>query len=67
MINYIILKLKKILKMNLIFLMELNQEKELLEQLKDVKVNLIIKIMQLNMLNKKKELLILVNYKLDKQ
>ena len=41
--------------MNLIILKEFNQEKELLEQLKDVKVNLIIKIMQLNMLNKLKD------------
>ena len=41
--------------MNLIIIKELNQEKELLEQLKDVKVNLIIKIMQLNMLNKIKD------------
>ena len=38
--------------MNLIIKKELNQDKELLELLKDVKVNLIIKIMQLNMLNK---------------
>ena len=41
--------------MNLIIIKELNQEKELLEQLKDIKINLIIKIMQLNMLNKLKD------------
>ena len=55
MINYIILNHKKNLKKNLIFLKDLNQEKELLELLKDVKVNLMIKIMQLNMLNKVKD------------
>ena len=43
---------KNNLKMNLIIHKEFNQDKDLLEQLKDVKVNLIIKIMQLNMLNK---------------
>ena len=53
--------------MNLIIIKELNQEKELLELLKDVKVNLIIKIMQLNMLNKLKDKLIFQNYKQDKQ
>ena len=45
--------------------MELKQVKVLLEQLKDVKVNQIIKIMQLNMLNKEKDKLILQNYKQD--
>ena len=39
------------LKMNLIFKKELNQEKELLELLKNVLVNMIIIIMQLNELN----------------
>ena len=51
--------------MNLIFKKELNQEKVLLELLKNVKVNLMINIMQLNQLNNKKDKLILMNYKLD--
>ena len=41
------------LKMNLILKKELNQEKDLLELLKNVLVNMIIIIMQLNELNNK--------------
>ena len=62
---FINLKLNQNLKMNLIFKKELNQEKVLLELLKIVKVKLIINNMQLNMLNKQKVILILMNYKLD--
>ena len=51
--------------MNLILIKELNQDKELLELLKDVLVKLIIKNMLLNMLNKEKDKLILQNYKQD--
>ena len=51
--------------MNLILIKELNQDKELLELLKNVKVKLIIKNMLLNMLNKEKDKLILLNYKQD--
>ena len=40
-----ILKEKKNLKMNLILIKDLNQDKELLEQLKNVLVKLIIKNM----------------------
>ena len=47
--------------MNLILKKENNQEKELLDQLNNVKVNLINKIMQLKQLNKKK-----VNYNFKK-
>ena len=53
------------LNKNLILKKELNQEKVLLELLKNVLVNLIIIIMQLNILNKQKVILILMNYKLD--
>ena len=63
--NYIILKIKKILKMNLILIKELNQDKVHLELLNNVKVKLIKRIMQLNKLNNKKNKLILQNYKLD--
>ena len=59
------LKLNQNLKMNLILIKELYQEKVLLELLKIVKVKLIINNMQLNMLNNKKDKLILMNYKLD--
>ena len=51
--------------MNLIIIKELNQDKELSEQLKDVKVKLIINNMLLKMLNKEKGKLILQNYKQD--
>ena len=51
--------------MNLILKKELYQEKVNLELLKIVKVKLIIKIMQLNILNNQKVILILMNYKLD--
>ena len=51
--------------MNLIFKKEFNQEKVLLELLKNVKVNLIINIMQLNQYKDNKNKLILMNYKLD--
>ena len=50
--------------MNLIFKKELYQEKVLLKLLKNVLVKLIIIIMQLNMLNNKKVILILMNCKL---
>ena len=53
------------MKMNLIFKKDNYQEKVLLELLKIVKVKLIIKIMQLNILNNQKVILILMNYKLD--
>ena len=43
---YMILKINNNLKKNLIFQQEYNQDKELLELLKDVKVKLIINIMQ---------------------
>ena len=51
--------------MNLIFKKEFNQEKVLLELLKNVKVNLIIIIMELNQYKDNKDKLILMNYKLD--
>ena len=51
--------------MNIIFKKDNYQEKVLLELLKNVKVKLIIIIMQLNILNNKKVILILMNYKLD--
>ena len=51
--------------MNLILNKELYQEKVLLELLNNVKVKLIINIMQLNILNNQKVILILMNYKLD--
>ena len=50
--------------MNLIYKMEYNQEKEILELLKNVKVKLINNFMQLNILNNIKEKLILLKYKL---
>ena len=49
---FINLKLKNNLMMNLILIKELYQEKVLLELLNNVKVKLIINIMQLNELNK---------------
>ena len=49
--------------MNLIFKKDNYQEKVLLELLKNVKVNLIINIMQLNQYKDNK--LVLMNYKLD--
>ena len=58
-----ILKLNQNLKMNLILIKELYQENVLL--LKNVKVNLIIIIMQLNQYKDNKDKLILMNYKLD--
>ena len=51
--------------MNLIFKKDNYQEKVLLELLKNVKVKLIMNIMQLNILNNQKVILILMNYKLD--
>ena len=63
--NYIILKINKILKMNLILNKELNQDKVHLELLKNVNLNQINNIMQLNEFNNKKIKLILENYKLD--
>ena len=51
--------------MNLILKKELYQEKVLLELLINVKVKLIMNIMQLNILNNQKVILILMNYKLD--
>ena len=53
------------LNKNLISIKELYQEKVLLELLKNVLVNLMIIIMQLNILNNQKLMLILMNYKLD--
>ena len=52
------------LKMNLILQKEFYQEKVLLELLKNVLVNMIIIIMQLNELNNKKDKLILKKLKL---
>ena len=52
------------LNKNLILLKELYQEKEHLELLKNVLVNMIINIMQLNELNNKKNKLILKKLKL---
>ena len=51
--------------MNLIFQKEFNQEKVLLELLKNVKVKLIIIIMQLNQYKDNKDKQILMKYKLD--
>ena len=51
--------------MNLIFKKELYQEKVLLELLNNVKVKLIIIIMQLNKFKDNNIKLILMNYKLD--
>ena len=51
--------------MNLILKKDNYQEKVLKELLKNVLVNLMINIMQSNMLNNKKVILILMNYKLD--
>ena len=51
--------------MNLIFQKELTQEKDLLELLKNVLVNVIILSMQSNILNNQKDQLILKKYKLD--
>ena len=53
------------LNTNLIFIKELYQEKVLLELLKNVLVNMIINIMQLNILINKKNKLILKKFKLD--
>ena len=61
---FINLKLNYNLKMNLIFKKEMYQEKVLLELLKNVLVNMIINIMQLNELNNKKNKLILKKLKL---
>ena len=61
---FINLKLNNNLKMNLIFKKELYQEKVNMKLLNNVKVKLII-IMQLNILNNQKLILILMNYKLD--
>ena len=61
---FIILNLNKNLKRNLIFQKEFNQDKVLLEQLKNVKLMKINNIMQLNILNKQKDKLIFLNYKL---
>ena len=58
-----VLKIKKNLMKNLIFIKVNYQDKELLEQLKNVKVNLIKNIMLLNILNKINIRLILQNYK----
>ena len=63
--KYISLKLNNNLKMNLIFKKDNYQEKVLLELLNNVKVKIIILIMQLNILNNQKVILILMNYKLD--
>ena len=52
MIVFINLNQNKNVKMNLIFKKDNYQEKVLLELLKNVKVKLIINIMQLNILNK---------------
>ena len=62
MIIFIILNLNYNLKMNLIFKKELYQEKVNMKWLNNVKVKLIINIMQLN---NQKLILILMNYKLD--
>ena len=51
--------------MNLILIKELNQDKDNMEQLKNVLVKLIIQNMLLNMLNKEKDKLILLKYKQD--
>ena len=51
--------------MNLILIKELYQDKDYMEQLKDVLVKLIINNMLLNILNKEKDKLILQNFKLD--
>ena len=63
--TFIILKLNQNLKMNLILKKELYQEKVNLELLNNVKVKLIINIMQLNQYKDNKDKLILMNYKLD--
>ena len=52
------------LNKNLILIKVYKQEKELLVQLKNVKVNLINNIMQLNKFNLFKEIQILMKYKL---
>ena len=51
--------------MNLIFKKELYQEKVNMELLNNDKVKWIINIIQLNILNNQKVILILMNYKLD--
>ena len=53
------------LNKNLILEREFYQEKVHLKLLKNVKVKMINKMMQLNMLNKQKDKLIFMNYKLD--
>ena len=63
--EYISLKMNINLNMNLILIKEFNQEKVLLVLLKNVLVNLIIFIMQLNILNNKNTKLILKKLKLD--
>ena len=65
MIIFINLKLNYNLKMNLILIKELYQEKVLLELLKNVLVIMIINIMQLNEFNNKKNKLILKKLKQD--
>ena len=60
--KYINLKLKKNLNKNLIFKKVNIQEKEHLEQLKNVKVNQINNIMQLKKFNQMKEIQILMKY-----
>ena len=62
---FIHLKLNNNFRMNLILVKEKYQDMVQMELLKIVKVNLIINIMQLNILNKQKVILILMNYKLD--
>ena len=62
--KYTSLKMNINLKMNLILIKELYQEKVLLELLKNVLVIMIIFIMQLNELNNKKNKLILKKLKL---
>ena len=51
--------------MNLYLDLDNKLEKELLEQLKNVLVKYIINILLLNLFNKKKEILILMKYKLE--
>ena len=60
---FIHLKLNNNLIMNLIFKKELYQDKDLLELLKNVKVNLIKNIMLLNIQNNENIKLIFQNYK----
>ena len=62
--NYITLKINNNFKMNLNLIKEKYQDKEHLDYLNYVKVKLIIKIMQLNILNKMINNQILQNCKL---